>query len=424
MIAILGNYHKILPFALCLLLISGLRDFHSLFAVRKYFSVYMGSFATLISLWIMVKFSSIEILGNINNLTSQRSIFGVFCFAAGFVLIAYGLISLACVVVSELDLVNEIKALKRKMGEYANLKKTALAIFVLYLISFSSIILADVEYIDDMGRKVTGNTGWEDFSRYLSNIVSQVINTNSYLADVSPLTQLIAVVVITISSLIVLMVFTDQKKFSFWNIIAVLPLGISPYFLECITYKYDSPYMALSVLGGVFPLLFYAEDLKLYITAAVLGTLVVCTTYQAALGIFPVSVMVLLFLQWKKGRSFRDLFQLMLRSVCGYCIGLFGWRYFLMKPVVSTYTSSDIYSLQELPAGLYSNLGRYLGNVYQDFDPLWLICTVVIFVCFIALETITAEKKEVAYGSLCCGNIRAERMPFVWIIYCYVGAHL
>lgn len=39
-------------------------------------------------------------------------------------------------------------------------------------------------------------------------------------------------------------------------IAAVVPLGLSPWFLECFSYKFDSPYMALSVLASVIPFIF------------------------------------------------------------------------------------------------------------------------------------------------------------------------
>jgi len=189
----------------------------------------------------------------------------------------------------------EINLLFRKLNEYSQYKKPFLMLFMMYMLAASAIIMANVSYIDDMGRKAWGYSGWDTFSRYMSNFFSQLIHTNSYLADISPLTQIIAVLLITAASLIVIITFSEADKISFWSLVAVMPLGISPYFLECISYKYDSPYMAISIFASVVPLLFYKYNSTIYVPIVLLGTLLACTTYQAALGIFPTAVLILAF---------------------------------------------------------------------------------------------------------------------------------
>jgi len=138
-----------------------------------------------------------------------------------------------------------------------NEKRAAAILFAVYLVAMIPLLRANYDYIDDSGRKLYGYTGWAAFSRYISEYLSHVLHAGNYLADISPLPQLLAVgLLVAASILLIEQVHREQgiEQISLWDIAAVLPLGLSPYYLECLSYKYDSPYMALSVLASIAPL--------------------------------------------------------------------------------------------------------------------------------------------------------------------------
>lgn len=151
---------------------------------------------------------------------------------------------------------------------------------VIFLIGISAILRANFYYIDDMGRTAQGYRGWDDFSRFISNGLSTIIHTDTYITDISPFTQLIAVLTLATSGIILLYVIYERRTFSILELIAVIPLGLNPYFLECISYKFDAPFMALSILAAIFPLLFRNSSAPKYITASTIGTIMVCSTYH------------------------------------------------------------------------------------------------------------------------------------------------
>ena len=150
-------------------------------------------------------------------------------------------------------------AVSVRLSEYRYLAKPFIIIFIIYCIALVPIVRANFNYIDDLGRAVYGYSDFEYFSRFSASYLSKLIHTDTHLYDISPLTQIIAALIISLASVITLHAFAREKKISPVSIIGVLPLGLSPYFLECFSYKYDSPYMALSVLSSVFPLLFINE---------------------------------------------------------------------------------------------------------------------------------------------------------------------
>ena len=278
-----------------------------------------------------------------------------------------------------------------------------LTLGLVYLFAISSLLRANVDYLDDARRKADGFPGWDSFSRYLSDILSKLINTNSYLADSSPLTQLIAVLLISLASLLLIVTFTRGDKISWFSVVAVLPLGISPYFLECLSYKFDSPFMALSLLCSVLPFLWIHENTLLYLVTVILCTLVVCTTYQASLGIFPVSILFFLFLRWQRRENDKKDIPVFFSSVGGYLIGVLFFKIFLMKSFDS-YVDSTMFPLKDLPLGVARNIGIYLQHVYTDFDNKWIIFIAILCVCYWLHMTLTTKRNRLltAFLALLC----------------------
>lgn len=194
---------------------------------------------------------------------------------------------------------DKIKIIK---NNYSYLLKPFIIITMIYLISYYPIIRANFYYGDDLQRALFGLKGWSNFSRFTSDILSGFIHTNNYLTDISPLSQIIATFLLSLSGVVIIHLFKKNKKVTFTNIISVLPIGLTPYFLSCITYKYDSPYMALSIFASIFPFLVYKNNKKskiLFSITLIIGTIIMCTTYQAASGIIPLITIFLAYNYWE-----------------------------------------------------------------------------------------------------------------------------
>lgn len=192
---------------------------------------------------------------------------------------------------------------KREIKTFFGNKKQIyllLIITAIYMITYYTIFRANFNYIDDLSRTMFGYRGWKNFSRYFSEFFSIILNTNKYLTDISPLTQIIACIILAICGIVLLNLFDKNKKLNFFSIIAVLFIGLNPFFLECISYKYDSPYMAFSILVSIIPFIFYKKVLNIknqipFIITSIVGTLLMCMSYQASSGIFPLIALFLSF---------------------------------------------------------------------------------------------------------------------------------
>lgn len=270
---------------------------------------------------------------------------------------------------------------KRETGALT-LPKAFLITTIIYILGISAILRANFNYIDDMGRVANGYGNWSDYSRFLSETLSPFIHMDRYLTDVSPLPQLIAVLFLAVAGMLLLYVVHERVSFSVWELIAIVPLGLNPYFLECISYKYDAPYMALSILVAIMPLLYRKKSALTYIFISAVGAIAVCTTYQAATGIYPMLVVLQAFKMWSNGESLKKTGGFCLRSAAGYGLGL-AFFYFVIMVPVETYVSSSLTSIGDLLQIIYFNLRRYYTLIREDFKPFWLGLVVIQAIGFI-----------------------------------------
>ena len=285
------------------------------------------------------------------------------------------------------------RAVSVRLSEYRYLAKPFIIIFIIYCIALVPIVRANFNYIDDLGRAVYGYSDFEYFSRFSASYLSKLIHTDTHLYDISPLTQIIAALIISLASVITLHAFAREKKISPISIIGVLPLGLSPYFLECFSYKYDSPYMALSVLSSVFPLLFINEKKRIYCPVCAVCTLITCVSYQSATGIFPMAAVFICFRIWDGGEGKKAL-RLLLCSAASYISGMLIFRFFIMNPIdESLYVNGKLLPFTKLIPGFFRQLFEYYKTVWRDFRISWaLLCLVALL--FFAVSGVIESKRK------------------------------
>ena len=254
-------------------------------------------------------------------------------------------------------------------------------ISLVYIIGIHAIVRANYHYVDDLGRTLEGYQLTGAFSRYLASVLSVFLHTDEWLTDISPLTQWVAALIMAYASILLLYIITEKTEHTGWALAAVVPLGLCPYFLECYSYKFDAPYMALSVLAAIAPLIYRGRPPVKFGIAAFVGTLIVCLTYQSATGIFPLLVVFLAFLMWIRGDSFKKLCDFVVPAAIGYVLGVLAFRYILMVPIDNQeYVSATI-----SPAYLLPNLKHYAMLITTQFNELWLWLIGLIVLSFVYL---------------------------------------
>ena len=273
-------------------------------------------------------------------------------------------------------------------------KKAVLVLFVVYAVGISAILRANFYYQDDAGRAAFGYKDWDYFGRYLSTGLSTFLHMGNYLTDVAPLPQLLAMLLMAVSGVLMLYIVYDRTSFSKWELAAVVPLGLNPYFLECVSFRFEAPYMAISVLGAIVPLLYRKRSTVVYIFASMLGVLSVCTSYQAATGIFPMLVVLLAARMWNGGGTLKNAVIFCLKSVAGFGLGLLYFKMVIMKPADAGYVSNAMPDAGELIPNTLSNLKHYFELVRSDFKPFWLVLVLLMAAGFVTVMVRASKKKR------------------------------
>ena len=279
--------------------------------------------------------------------------------------------------------------------------KPLLVMFLVYLVGISAIILANVHYADDAARTNYGYGGWAAYSRYGSTVLSHIIHTDNYLTNVAPLPQILAAGILAVSSVMMVGLVSGkeifEEKWTRWilRLVAVVPLALCPYMLECLSYQYDSIYMALSVFFAVMPVMFYRRKKWQFILASVVGILGVCTTYQASIGIYPMMIIFMSLKDWNNNEiKNKEIIKNILISAVVFLATLLVFQKILMAPK-DVYVSNELPGITEFFPSLFAHLGHYFELLFSDFRILWLVLIGIMMVGFVVVFVVRSKRNKI-----------------------------
>ena len=169
--------------------------------------------------------------------------------------------------------------------------------------------------------------------------------------------------------------------------------------LECLSYQYDAPYMSISVLFAILPLVFAKKTWWQYGLALFVSVLVICMTYQAAVGIIPMLVIFLAVKWWNESdkKETKRIIKFVAYSAAVFLISLVIFQKVLMKPR-DAYVSNSLPEFSKLIPEFFSHLGQYFNLVFSDFRVLWLVLIAIILVAFIVVFIIRTKKNKIMAG--------------------------
>lgn len=267
-----------------------------------------------------------------------------------------------------------------------------------FLMAYSTVLLSNYTYVDDLRRARFGSRNWDDFGRYINEYLSILIHGDAILNDISPLPQLLAIVILAATCTIITKAFITDDKFSIWYSLPVTIVGLSPYFLECISFKFDSVYMALSLLFSVLPLVFINCNYFVYFLILVISSIGMCTTYQAASGVFVLCLLFYYFLKWNEGKEWLCCTRQFIMSIVPFCVGLLIFKFVIFRTnTVYHYVNSGIVTSNVFSTVLY-NLMQYTMLMNEDLTLLWKIVALLICICFIV--SVSSSSKRNKYKAL------------------------
>ncbi len=251
-------------------------------------------------------------------------------------------------------------------------KKYLLALCIIYLISYWALLRANYEHADDVRRVYSGHKAWVGSSRFVSETLAVFLHTNFFLNDISPLGHLWAIAVLVIASYLLAYIVMDGKITKL-SLLASCMVGVSPYYFSNFAYKYDSPYMALSILFVIFPFLF-TKKMRAYIASSLLCLILVCTSYQAANSIYIILTIFTASRMWAEKTRGKDMARFIGVSMLCYLAAMLFFKLFLLVSDESTDThdGSELALGAEMFSVFWENLKSYTKISLSDFGNIWL----------------------------------------------------
>lgn len=225
---------------------------------------------------------------------------------------------------------------------------------IFLFIAYFNIITANFFYQDDIFRNYSGTRSWIEFSRYISDFFSIFLHNNLKLNDIAPLTQILSIIISAITLIILSQVLT--QKISLASVLPLSIIFIFPFYSQNISYRFDSPYMALSIFFAVFPFLFEKES-KAFIFTSVIGLILTCFSYQAALSLY---ILVTIYLCTKRLFQKDDTKKILffvLKAVFAFCLALILFKLFFMNEM--EISSASYFSTKISLSSVFENIKIY-----------------------------------------------------------------
>ena len=281
--------------------------------------------------------------------------------------------------------------------DFHSFRKPVLLLAGVYLLGILTIVRANFLYNDDNEWAVFGSRSWYDWSRYVTVLLSYFLQPEIHLTDISPLPQLLAAVTLSCSS-VLLVYILGEGKMTIVRLLASISLGLFPYMLEGLSYKFPTFYGALSILISILPFLFITRK-KAFFFCSVVFLLIECMFNQSAVNIYMLIVIMLCFRDWNsRKKTQKEILYFLGTSAVAFCFALLFFKFFLMRPIneqESYYTSNAILPMAHLVSGILSNIKNYAIIINHDLGLIWKAGIVLILFFFIV-----QSMRRSAYGKI------------------------
>lgn len=239
--------------------------------------------------------------------------------------------------------------------------------FAFYFLCFYKLIDSDFYYADDLWRSFDGSRSWIGFSRYVSEFLSIVLHNNVYLPDIVPLTQFISLAVYSFSTILLAWLVTEGN-ITVGSLLICSLLFLSPFNAQNLSYRFDSPYMALAAFFPMVPFLFKKEK-KSFVFISIISLILCCMSYQSGTSIYILLAIFLATSLWLKKESYQKIFTFVGLSVFSFALALVLFKLLFMNTINN---GADSYSATVSLSVMPQNFKTYLLNTIPSFGGLWI----------------------------------------------------
>lgn len=244
-----------------------------------------------------------------------------------------------------------------------------ISLFLLYAVGIFALLRSNTLYVNDTARVFHDGLFFSVVGRYLAEWLGSLFFV-SY-SDLSPLTQLGGVACIAAAS-VFFCTALFRRTMRMPQVFCCLPLALSPYFLQNLSYKYDSLFMALAVLCvalAFYVLVRHGSGWQAQLVACVLFF---CSLglYQGMCNLYFFALAFWMIRQLLDGQGWRAMLVRCLSTLPALAIALAVYKFSLRFVELNSYSREHgvMLPLHNLVQGIWQNMLDSLAYVYADWS--------------------------------------------------------
>jgi len=303
------------------------------------------------------------------------------------------------------------------MNEIKNLisdKKSLYLTLGLSLLYCIPLVLADYDYLDDMGRSLWGY-GWQHDGRFIATLLGELWSMNGKIVSIYPFSLFLSALILGFTGYLLAAYFDIEKGYRLkWSSLLLLT---SPAFLGNLVFKFDCLPMALSLLTVVVPFVFYTSRFK-FVAGSVIGVFLSLGLYQAGATVFFIvgSLFLMRELGSGKWKAFFVNLGLMVASFLVAFLGHIGIIRLWNLPVSDR--TETIFGMSGFINLIAERNKRFLERIVLLFRSGWYAYFVSLFLlfCFLGMAYYIYKQKKYTRLSLLVPSLIFIVVVDFWLI--------
>jgi len=154
----------------------------------------------------------------------------------------------------------------RELAPLLEEKKSLYITLILSVIYILPLLLANYNYLDDLGRNHAGY-GWQHDGRFIATLLGKTWSLNNLVFSIFPFSILVSAVVLGFTGFLITKILgiENDKKVK-WSSLLIIT---APTFLGNLVFKFDILPMSIALLLITIPFLFYQNKLNFFMVSVV-----------------------------------------------------------------------------------------------------------------------------------------------------------
>lgn len=312
--------------------------------------------------------------------------------------------------------------------------KNILYISIIVSLFFIPILMANVYYLDDIGRATNGYYRWSDNDgRPLSDLIMYILNFGGNQTDIYPLPTILSIIFLIISLYRMQSLFDDKN--SIFTLIVASAFFINPFMAENFSYRFDVLPMVSGILLSVLVFTIKIRNNTISFLTSVIFIVSIYSTYQTNINIF-VILTIIEFIRNSIDKD--DALKILLFRFFQFIIGSIIYIKIIMPMTMlsSNPISHPNISIFNIIETIKINLYEYNGFLSKNFIFNWgyfiILTTIINYISIIFIYIKKVKNKNtltfivfilcpiIAY-LMCFGSLLALEKPIYWFPRVYIG---